>query len=363
LPTRIIGSGVSGEKPFRVLALDGGGMRGLYTAKVLDALTHRFSEKPAAAFDPGAAFDLIVGTSTGGILTCALAAGISIGKVAALYEAKGCSVFPHPVPNRKNKAGSLFFAATHLNSPANDGVGLHDALVDLFGTATIGETYARRKIAFCIQALEMATHAPIVFKSGHLEGKHRDDTMTLVDACMATTAAPIIFPPARVKVAGADRVMCDGGLWANSPILPGLIEALKICGDCTIQVVSVGTCPPPVGTFIPKDGAWGLAKWKFGLGIVEASIDAQAGAAEFQFEQLRPHLRVDASLVRLHQTAPPEDHQNIIGLDRADPKAIDAMKQLAERDADTIHGEATAVDSEIAFLKEIFTNLPEVEQP
>lgn len=361
MPTKIIGARATSGKPFRVLALDGGGMRGLYTAKVLEALTHRFSNRADTAYDLGIAFDLIVGTSTGGILTCALAAGVSLGKLARLYEAKGKSIFPHPVPNHKGSAGSAWFAATHLNNPANDGAGLKAALNDLFGEATIGEIYDRRNIAFCIQALEMATHAPIVFKSGHLEGKHRDDTMTLVDVCMATAAAPIIFPPARVRVARAERVMCDGGLWANSPILPGLIEALKICGDCTIQVVSVGTCPPPVGSFIPKDGRWGLAKWKFGLGIVEASMDAQARAAEFQFEQLRPHLRVDASLIRLHQTAPPEDHQNIIGLDRADPQALDAMKQLAERDADTIHGEATAADSETAFLKDIFSNLPEVK--
>ncbi|TAM74567.1 hypothetical protein EPN44_10865 [bacterium] len=87
-------------KPFRVLVLDGGGMRGLYTAMVLAGLSRRFLDKPGEtpARDVGSAFNLIEGTSTGGVLACALAAGYSPSAIIELYRRHGEEIFPHPVP-------------------------------------------------------------------------------------------------------------------------------------------------------------------------------------------------------------------------------------------------------------------------
>ena len=338
-------------------------MRGLYTAMVLEGLSRRFLDKPAEtpARDVGEAFNLIVGTSTGGILACALAAGYSPSAIVELYRQHGADIFPHPIPT-EGFAKLLGFAITHLRKPANDGVALRNALAETFGSRTIGEVYARRGIAFCMQTVDMGTHAPVVIKSGHLPGKHRDDSMTLVDACMATTAAPIILPLARVPMDGVERTLADGGLWANSPIVPALIEALKMCGDCAIEMVSVGTCPPPVGRYVPPGQRWGLGHWRFGIGAIETSLDAQAEAARYQFIQLFEHLRVPVNMVRLHQTAPPQDYQKLIGLDRAGPQAIDALTQLAAKDAETVHGEITRTNSPIAFLADIFGNLPEARE-
>lgn len=334
-------------------------MRGFYTAKVLLALARRFSDAPSDAHpDIGRAFDLIVGTSTGGVLTCALAAGIPMQRVADVYREWGAAIFKHPIPLETAKLER--FAATHLFGPANDGEALRKALEALFGARTIGEVYSSRGIAFCVQALEMTTHAPIVLKSGHIDGEHRDIATTLVDACMATTAAPIIFPPARITVAGEERVMADGNLWANSPIIPGMIEALRICGDCPIAILSIGTSPSPAGTFIPREAQWGLFRWKFGFGIVEASMDAQAAAAIYQFDQLHPHLRVPASLIRLHQDVPSLELQKYIGVDRADENAIDAMSDLAQRDADVIFEEAMTPGHCSTLLRDIFRNLPQI---
>lgn len=78
---------MSNNKPFRVLSLDGGGMRGLYTASVLSTLSGRFGGNKI--LDVGKGFDLIVGTSTGGILATALVAGVPIPKVIDLYRQKG----------------------------------------------------------------------------------------------------------------------------------------------------------------------------------------------------------------------------------------------------------------------------------
>src|SRR5690242_10036315 len=96
--------------PFRVLSLDGGGMRGTYTATYLDQVSATFARRRnVAALDVGAAFDLIVGTSTGGIIACALAAGITLDKVVELYREHGPSIFSRPLPGKLGSAAVDYF--------------------------------------------------------------------------------------------------------------------------------------------------------------------------------------------------------------------------------------------------------------
>ena len=86
---------------FRVLALDGGGIRCYYTAALLSRLVEHFAGVGGGvdrAADPGAAFDLICGTSGGAILACALASGVPFGRVAELYRNEGPTIFPRPSP-------------------------------------------------------------------------------------------------------------------------------------------------------------------------------------------------------------------------------------------------------------------------
>jgi predicted acylesterase/phospholipase RssA len=88
------------ERPFRVLSLDGGGMRGIYTAQYLASLADGFSKKSARkTLDVGSGFDLIVGTSTGAILACALAANIPLSRVVQFYNQKGAAIFERRIPS------------------------------------------------------------------------------------------------------------------------------------------------------------------------------------------------------------------------------------------------------------------------
>ena len=83
------------QKPFRVLSLDGGGMRGIYTAEYLSCLASGFSKRTGKGdLDLGKGFDLIVGTSTGAIVGCALVAGVPLGKVVSVYKDNGKLIFP-----------------------------------------------------------------------------------------------------------------------------------------------------------------------------------------------------------------------------------------------------------------------------
>src|SRR5215475_657100 len=87
------------RKPFRVLSLDGGGMRGTYTATYLDRISGAFARRRGVpALDVGAAFDLIVGTSTGGIIACALAAGVPLSEIVELYRVHGPAIFRRRLP-------------------------------------------------------------------------------------------------------------------------------------------------------------------------------------------------------------------------------------------------------------------------
>ena len=82
-----------------VLSLDGGGMRGLYSATVLKVLGERFAKlRQSGPLDIGKGFDLVVGTSTGAILAAGIAAGIPLHKIATLYEKIGPRIFPRPMP-------------------------------------------------------------------------------------------------------------------------------------------------------------------------------------------------------------------------------------------------------------------------
>ncbi len=97
-------------KPYRVLSLDGGGMRGLYTASLLKSLSERFCK--SSNKDIGKGFDLIVGTSTGGILAAGLVAGIEIDKIIEIYYKEGKNIFKSPVPN--NFLRKIIWAFCHI---------------------------------------------------------------------------------------------------------------------------------------------------------------------------------------------------------------------------------------------------------
>lgn len=87
------------DKPFRVLSLDGGGTRGIYTASYLANLASAFCRRRKVSnIDVGQSFDLIVGTSTGGILACGLAAGIPLQKMASLYKDRSKAIFRRRIP-------------------------------------------------------------------------------------------------------------------------------------------------------------------------------------------------------------------------------------------------------------------------
>lgn len=330
------------KKPLRVLSLDGGGMRGTYAATYLDRLASGFAlRRGIAGIDLGAAFDLIVGTSTGGIIGCALAAGLQLTEVVELYRKHGAAIFRRRLPQR----GGLGLAIDLLRRPRALAIGteaLRSALTARFDRETLGQLYQRRGIALAIASVELGHHRSWVFKTPHLSNtNHRDDQCRLVDVCLATTAAPVYrslaaieYPDAPEGTRGHD-VFADGGLWANNPVLVGLVEALEMIDrDRAIEIFCLGTCPRPAGEPADRvDLDRGLPQWKFGGDAAALAIDAQEFAYDHIARMLTKHLNRKCDIVRFPREQIPAALMQFLGLDDTRPEAIAALISQARTDA------------------------------
>ncbi len=362
---------MSGPTPFRVLSLDGGGMRGTYTATYLDQVAAIFARRRGIdAIDVGAAFDLIVGTSTGGIIACGLAAGVPLADMVQLYREHGPAIFRRPVP--ETLPGVV---PDHFKRPAALEAGdkaLRAALEARLGDETLGGVFARRGIALAINAVEMSQHRAWVFKTPHFAGtNHRDDGYRLVDVCLATSAAPIFRSLAAIDHAdgrGAGlNFFADGGLWANNPVLVGLIEALDIAAPGEpIEVFCLGTCPVPAGEQIARGNVHrGLAAWHFGADAAALAIDAQQFAYDHMAKKIARHLDHPCTITRFPSDKVPAALIPYLGLDDTRAEAMDALVNQARTDADMTNSKCAYRDSdpEADGICRLFESAPERTTP
>lgn len=341
------------SKSLRVLSLDGGGMRGLYTAALLQKLATIFHQP--ADWDIGRSFDLIVGTSTGAILAAGLAAGVPLSKIVNLYTTEGKRIFTDPMPDHSQLITYIGWFARNLNNAANSADHLKTVLEQLFQKETMGALYKRRRIALCITSVNLLKESARVFKTGHLNGKVMDDSLQIVDVCLASAAAPVYLPLVQFD---DSNVYVDGGLWANNPIMVALVEALELAESGDIEIVSVGTCPAPSGQVIQKSelnrGLWG---WLFDTKTLSVSMNAQAHGNNNIAKLLQPHLSKNGrsvKIARFPQTAPSVDHVRYLKLDLATNKAIQALQQLGQADAVATYQLSEGTSDEGRLIRSIF---------
>lgn len=275
---------------FRILSLDGGGIRGAFTAACL-ARFQKELNRPIADY-----FDLIAGTSTGAIIGIALGLGESPETIEEFYRKIGTEIFVRrdalPIPwflRPFRRVADRYLKTIGIDcdwicQSKYDLEQLTGALTDVFGTRTLGQ--ATRRLV--IPAVDLTCGRTVVFKTPHLPGLIRDRSMTAVDAVLATTAAPSYFPHATVRTGSA---YVDGGLWANNPSMVAYVEAMKIRAVCTrpsidpqfqeteVAVLSIGTGEPKYSHGPPLTGA-GLGWW--GPRILDVVAISQSQGAQFQ---------------------------------------------------------------------------------
>jgi uncharacterized protein len=326
------------KTPYRVLCIDGGGMRGIYSAAYLDMLVRKYeSTRKVGCLDLGKGFNLICGTSTGAILACALAWGVNIDKVVELYREKGAAIFPEKVPSSLFGVINQWRRRSDINK--RGAKALEAALESELKGVTIKRLWEERDIGLAIPAVEMSRHRAWVFKTPHLpNSRDRDGGYTLTQVCLASTAAPVFRSMAwlpNFDTEGA-HVFVDGGLWANSPVLVGLIDALELTseGD-VIEIFCLGTCPPPSGDIISheNDTHRGFVEWRLGADAAGVGISAQQYAYENMAIMLGRHVNRTVKIIRFPQgdvQAPLHDH---LALDETRKVSMDALIAQAHTDA------------------------------
>lgn len=350
---------------FRVLSVDGGGMRGIYSAAYLAALEQGFSQQRGApqGLDIGSAFKLIVGTSTGAIIGCGLAHGVPVSEMVRLYKEHGSKIFPQrmPVGLGLDLAAQLFSRPTLLQRGDE---ALRAALTGVFQGTTLRQVWDNRRIAVAVPAVNMATYRSWVFKTPHdALSNHRDDARTLVEVCLASSAAPLFRSLAAIDhgAAGGHEVFADGGLWANNPIMVALLEALRMVGDNDeeIEIFALGSCGKPEGEVISKDDLHrGLADWKFGGEAAKVSIAAQEFAFDMMAKFLSPHLKKSVRVVRFPAEKIPAPMLEYLDLDETRPEGLEALVQHARRDSDMTNSGVQHGSVEGKAIKALFESMP-----
>ena len=309
---------------------------------------------------------MIVGTSTGGILACALAQGVPIRQIIDLYSQKGKKIFKNPIPF-EGKLKQYWWILKNSKKPANSNKVLKQELSNIFGDKTLEEIYKERQVGLCITAVDLIDHSPRVFKTPHDIRKIADNSRKLVDICLASSSAPIIFPVARIPDPERSNIyedFVDGGLWANSPTLVALTEAVTCSKkDQNIEIISVGTCAPPKGQTV-KNLNRGLLDWRAGIGPMEISMDSQVESGHFisaflcaEFNRLGRNITIH----RLKQTAPSLEQTKLFAMDQANKQTCSMLLKWGKKDAEEIYGKIINKDSK-NVLKSIFTNLPTLER-
>ena len=214
----------------KILTIDGGGIRGTFPAAFLANL-EKDLEYPIGRY-----FDLISGTSTGGIIAIGLALGLTASDILKLYEEKGPAIFAQTrsgIPgwlSRHFRNGRwLVWGSKYSAEP------LRSALVGVLGERRLGEAQTR----LMIPAWHPKTQGVYIFKTAHHLRLQTDYKELAVDAAMATAAAPTFF---RQHITANDVGLVDGGLWANNPIGIAVVEAISTLGwrADQLKVLSIG---------------------------------------------------------------------------------------------------------------------------
>jgi patatin-like phospholipase/acyl hydrolase len=208
-------SSTDGDR-FQILAFDGGGLKGLFAAALLADVEEQLDIRIADHFD------LIAGTSTGGLIALGLGAGLRPAEIVDFYVNVGPKVFGRPRQ------------LSRLWRPKHDEAGLRAALTDVFGDRRLGSSGKR----LIIPAYSLDTDDVYVFKTRHHPRLTRDHTDLMVDVALATTAAPTYLPAARLR----HQRLVDGGVWATNPTLIAVAEAVSMLAVPLdrIKVLSMG---------------------------------------------------------------------------------------------------------------------------
>jgi uncharacterized protein len=316
------------KKPFKILSIDGGGIKGLYSSTIIEHLEEKYQCNMSDYFD------MICGTSTGGLIALGLSLKIPAKQISVFYEQHGKAIFPW----KKRIWGTItqtLWGGMYSDKP------LRTALKSIFGDKRISDVHN----LLCIPSYSLTDARPWVFKYDHKEaqgGLDRDNKALCVDVALATTAAPTYFPLCTIDYYDHKQFI-DGGVWANNPTMVGVIEALSYFvgdGKCdSIQVLSISSLNNTAGKPVGLNRHRSFAKWRNDL--FDTSIIGHSYFTDYIMAKLSTLNQINIQYVRIPSENISAEQQHLVQLDDASDKAIRLIKgkgndrgELARKDPD-----------------------------
>ena len=290
------------RKEVYILSIDGGGIRGFFSALLIEELfrrvrfleawmnrRRRWGKRPHRV--AGDYFDLIAGTSTGALIAISLSLPqpYPVGEIADIYRRYGSAIFPRERFNLLRTVRHAFFEKY-------DATPLESVLRELLGDTRLQEC----RTNLLIPAYDTEDREPYFFK--HRIGRD-DEDFYLRDVARATTAAPTYFGPAHISaLSGAEYTLTDGGIVANNPAMSAFIEAWKLYPQARrFVVISFGTCYSGRRYPYEEIRKWGFIDWVspvHGAPLMSMLYDGQTKSVNHYLRKL-PNLeyyRFDAPL-------------------------------------------------------------------
>jgi patatin-like phospholipase/acyl hydrolase len=270
---------------YRILSLDGGGLRGIIPVLILKKIEEITGKKIYELFD------CIVGTSTGGIIAAGLTATkngktthLDLDTLYKLYTTEGDTIFPQP----KNIFQKWSKGVKSVFNPKYSPEGLDKLLTQYFGDLTLKNTLK----PIIVTSYDLKSNEIIMFKTRNAKWSKQRFDAKLKDVCRATSAAPTYLPSYEMKYDGKDRVLVDGGVYINNPVLAAVSDVIKNCDIrlSDIECLSLGTGIHAESLGVKTEG-WGLVEWV--KPITTIMMQASSMSVDYQSEQLlKKHLRL-----------------------------------------------------------------------
>jgi len=260
---------------FRILAIDGGGIRGLISALVLKEIEQRLNRdrKDGGPIRLVDCFHLVSGTSAGGLATLALTAPAGLGAedLVDFYLEDGPRIF-------RRSLGRKLTTLWGLLGPKYPSAPVREAIEKRVGPHRISEATSD----ILVTSYDMHASDPYFFKRWRaLENADRD--VPVADAALSTSAAPTYFGSHGI----GERALVDGGVFANDPAVAAIAEALGRASDepaelepADLFLLSIGTGEFNVGFEQRETGRWGAWRWIHGRGGVPILNTLMGGVSD-----------------------------------------------------------------------------------
>jgi patatin-like phospholipase/acyl hydrolase len=308
---------IAGNPPRRVLSIDGGGIRGIIPAMVVAHIERKMG-KPAHEL-----FDLMVGTSTGGILALGLSrpgasrpAQFSARWVVKLYEEQGANIFEYSLWRKLRTVGGILDEAYS-----------HEVLEGILGKYFAGATLGDCKTPTMVTSYDIQNRRTVFLKSWYADHQ----LVRCCDAARATSAAPTYFEPKPLDTGDVASVLIDGGIFMNSPSVSAYAEARKLFPDEPISVLSLGTGELTRPIAFGEARTWGSALWV--MSLLDCMFDGVSKAADHQMQLFlsERYQRLQTSLERASDDMDDASEENIRNLKRTARELINANEAVLEQ--------------------------------